>query len=73
MSWREIPAGKAIDLDTLPVGAKVRARTTSKAVPVIELEKLPGRVHELATAPVAVVDAKGSVVERRRYIPRFKR
>ena len=71
MSWQEIPDGKALDLNTLPIGAKVKAKTTSKAIPVIELEKLSDRTIGVATGPVTIVNGKGDAVERLRYIPRL--
>lgn len=64
MSWRELPWETAIDLDTLPVGGKVRATTSSKTVPILELEKLSHAVDVDAMGPVTIVDATGKELEK---------
>ena len=64
MSWRTLPPGQALDLDTLAVGDRVRMTAWSKDIPVIELEKLSREVVCDRMDWMKIVDASGEVLKR---------
>ena len=71
MSWRTLPSGSILDLDTLPVGGKVRVSTWIDTS--VEFEKLPDQLDSCATGFLTIVNAEGSTLERPRLFVRVGR
>lgn len=71
MSWYRLPDDYVLDLDTLPVGGKVRA--TPWDGDSVELEKLTDMLDSCAMGFLTVVDAAGNELDRPRLFVRVGR
>lgn len=71
MSWRTLPSGSILDLDTLPVGGKVRVSTWFDGSD--EFEKLPDQLDSCATGFLTLVDAEGNELDKPRLFARVGR
>ena len=71
MIWKPLPQGHILDLDTLPVGGKVRA--TPWVGDSVVLEKLPDTLDACAGWFLTVVDAAGNELDREWLFPKVGR